>query len=89
MKIVVVINSFGRGGAEKSTAAFMIHLKNKFSDYEIIGIYFDKHEHGDYDNLEQNNIKLYHVSQKGLFKKVLAIVSLIKTLKPDTRLPNL
>lgn len=83
MRIVILINSFGRGGAEKSTAAFMVYLANKFKSYEIIGVYLAKRDHGVYDFLTENNIKLYHISQKGYFRKTLAFVRLMKQLRPD------
>ncbi|MBF6640017.1 glycosyltransferase family 4 protein [Flavobacterium sp. J49] len=83
MKIVVVINSFGRGGAEKSTASFMIHLSNKYKGYEIIGVYLHDRKYGAYDSLVNSNIPLYHIAQKGYVRKFFALLKLLKTLKPD------
>jgi glycosyltransferase involved in cell wall biosynthesis len=83
MKIVVVINSFGRGGAEKSTAAFMLYLSNHFKDYEIIGVYLQDRKYGAYDSLVNSNIQLIPILQKGYIRKFFALLKLFKTLQPD------
>ncbi len=77
------MNSFGRGGAEKSTTAFMLHLASTFKNYEIIGIYFYNRNFGAHEILESNGVKLYHFGQKGYIGKIKALVKLIKEEKPD------
>jgi glycosyltransferase involved in cell wall biosynthesis len=77
------MNSFGRGGAEKSTTAFMVYLAKTFENYEIIGVYFYNRNFGAHEVLENNKIKLYHLTQKGYIRKIKALVKIIKKEKPD------
>lgn len=82
MKILILINSFGRGGAEISTSAIMMFLKEKYN-VEFVGVYLDFHEHGSYDTLIDKNIRLIHIKEKNFFKRIFAFYKIIKSEKPD------
>jgi hypothetical protein len=56
MRILILIDSFGRGGAEKSTASFIIQLKKKYKDFEFLCVYLYPYSPGFYEEIENNNI---------------------------------
>jgi glycosyltransferase involved in cell wall biosynthesis len=82
LKVIILINSFGRGGAEISTSAIMMFLKEKYN-IEFVGVYLDFHEHGSYNALTEKNIRLIHIKEKIFFKRVFAFYKIVKNEKPD------
>lgn len=82
MKVIILINSFGRGGAEISTSAIMMFLKEKYN-VEFVGVYLDFHDHGTYNALTEKKIQLIHIKEKNFFKRILAFYRIVKKEKPD------
>lgn len=83
MKVLISINSFGRGGAEKSTASFVIKIKEQYPDFEFICIYFYKHTPGFYDEIAENGVELIQIKEKGLIGRIRKFKEIINTHEPD------
>lgn len=83
MKVLILIDSFGRGGAEKSTALFILKLQELRKDINFICVYLYPYKPGSYEEIERNNIPLIHLKERGLFKKISKFRELIKEFKPD------
>ena len=83
MKVLILIDSFGRGGAEKSTALFILKLHELRKDINFICVYLYPYNPGSYEELQQNNIPLIHLNEKGLFQKVKKFRAIIKEFNPD------
>lgn len=83
MKVLILIDSFGRGGAEKSTSLFILKLQELRKDINFICVYLNPYKPGSYEEIERNNIPLIHLSAKGLFNKVKKFRKIIKEYKPD------
>lgn len=83
MKILILIDSFGRGGAEKSTALFILKLNKMYSHINFICVYLYPYKPGLYDEIEKNNIPLIHLNEKSLFLKVKKFREIIKENQPD------
>ncbi len=83
MKILILIDSFGRGGAEKSTALFILKLNELYKDINFVCVYLYPYRPGSYEELQRNNIPLIHLKEKGLFQKVKKFRRIIKDHNPD------
>lgn len=83
MKILIHIDSFGRGGAEKSTASFVIKIKNDYPDFEFLCTYYYDYSPGFYEELKKNNIPLIQITEKNLFSRVTKFKKIINDFKPD------
>lgn len=83
MKILIHINSFGRGGAEKSTASFVIKIKNDYPDFEFLCTYYYDYSPGFYEELIKNNISLIQITEKNLFSRVTKFKKIVNDFKPD------
>jgi glycosyltransferase involved in cell wall biosynthesis len=83
MKVLILINSFGRGGAEKSTALFIIKLNRQYADINFVCVYLYPFMPGFYKEIEENNIPLIHIKEKNIFSRVKRFRNLIKEYQPD------
>mgnify|MGYP003121959197 CR=1 FL=1 len=83
MKILILINSFGRGGAEKSTASFIIELKRRYNEFNFICVYLYPYSPGFYKELEDSDIELIHLKEKNIFSRVSKFRKIIKEFNPD------
>lgn len=82
MKILILINSFGRGGAEKSTASFIIKLKQQYKEFDFLCVYLYPYSPGFYDELERNEIPLIHLKEKNLFTRIGKFRKIINEYNP-------
>lgn len=83
MKVLILINSFGRGGAEKSTALFILKLNKQYADINFVCVYLYPFTPGFYKEIEENNIPIIHIKEKTIFSRVKRFRSIIKDYKPD------
>ncbi|WP_081210050.1 glycosyltransferase family 4 protein [Salegentibacter sediminis] len=83
MKILILINSFGRGGAEKSTASFIIKLKEKYPELEFVCAYLYLYNPGFYDELREHEIPLIHIEESNFIARVWRFKKLIKKHRPQ------
>jgi len=81
MKILIVIDSLGTGGAEKSMIDYAKFLKSK--EFEVVFICQDKRKISYEEEVENHGIEVKFLEQKTFFRKVEEIASYIKTIDPD------
>ncbi|SKB36848.1 Glycosyltransferase involved in cell wall bisynthesis [Salegentibacter holothuriorum] len=83
MKILLLINSFGRGGAEKSTVSFILKVNKQYENINFVCVYLHPYKPGFYDEIEQNKIPLIHIKEKGFFSRVKRFKGIIEEFHPD------
>lgn len=79
MKILHVITSLSTGGAEKLMVDLLPRLRDLGNDVELL--IFDGNRTSFYNELEQNSIKIHHLSIGGNVYNPLNIFKLVKYLK--------
>ena len=79
MKILHVITSLSTGGAEKLMVDLLPRLRDLGNDVELL--IFDGNRTSFYNELEQNGIKIHHLSIGGNVYNPLNIFKLVKYLK--------
>lgn len=83
MKILIHINSFGRGGAEKSTASFIMKIKERYPEFDFLCTYYYKFTPGFYEELEKTDIRLLQITEKNLLGRIKKFRSIISDYHPD------
>lgn len=83
MKILILINSFGKGGAENSTASFILKVNKQYENISFVCVYLHPYMPGFYDEIQENKIPLIHIKEKNLFSRVKKFRSIIDEFKPD------
>lgn len=83
MKILILINSFGRGGAEKSTAAFILKVNKQYKNINFVCVYLHPYMPGFYDEIKENKIPLIQIKEKSLFSRIKRFRSIIDEFQPD------
>ena len=83
MKILLLINSFGRGGAEKSTVSFILKVNKQYENINFVCVYLHPYKPGFYDEIEQNKIPLIHIKEKSFFSRLKRFRGIIEEFHPD------
>lgn len=83
MKILILINSFGRGGAENSTAKFILGVNKKYKDINFMCVYLEKYIPGCYEELAENGIEVTKLPGHNFFTRVNSLRKLITINQPD------
>lgn len=83
MKVLILINSFGMAGAEKSTALIILRINEKYKNINFVCAYLEPYMPGYYDEIEQNNIPLIHIKEKGFLGRIKKVRAIIGVHKPD------
>lgn len=79
MRILILIDSLGSGGAEKSTAVLAEYLNGKHIDFRILCL--DRKEVGVEQYLIKRGIPIHFVDQKSFLLQVLEVAKYIKKFK--------
>ncbi|WP_029036030.1 glycosyltransferase family 4 protein [Salinimicrobium xinjiangense] len=83
MKILILINSFGRGGAENSTAKFILGVNQKYKDINFKCVYLEKYMPGCYEELAENGIEVTKLPGQNFLSRVKNFSKLISIYKPN------
>lgn len=83
MKILILINSFGRGGAENSTAKFILGVHKNHEDINFQCVYLEKYVPGSYEELAKNGLKVTKLEGSSFLSRVNNFRKLISVYKPD------
>ncbi len=83
MKILIFINSFGKGGAENSTASFILKVNELYENINFVCVYLHPFMPGSYDKIQENKIPLIHIKEKSFFSRVKRLRSIIDEFRPD------
>ncbi|AVR46900.1 hypothetical protein C7S20_17435 [Christiangramia fulva] len=81
MKIMIVIDSLGTGGAEKSMVVYAKFLKKE--SHDVIFICRDKREVSYEEEVRKFGINIRFLQNKGLFSKVHELSTHIEEFKPE------
>lgn len=81
MKILIVIDSLGTGGAEKSMVEYAKFLK--LEGHDVMFICQDKRKISYEEEVKKHEIEVKFLEQKFFFKKAKEIASYIKTIEPE------
>jgi glycosyltransferase involved in cell wall biosynthesis len=83
MKILILINSFGKGGAENSTASFILKVNKQYGNINFVCVYLHPYMPGFYDEIQENKIPLIHIKEKSFLSRVKRFRSIIDEFQPD------
>lgn len=83
IKILILIDSYGKGGAEKSTSSFILKLKETYKEFDFNCVYLYHFTPGYYDELENLGIPVNQLKSKNFIGRLKEFRKIIKNYKPD------